>query len=408
MNRTIAIVVRVLLALTLAFQGGCAHFGPGQVARDWSCKIREMQIRPIFPPREDVQVGDVYWLQTLSKNADAEAYCAPPSDSVKDFVPFPLYLAHLREVTAKAKEQYEGRPDFPRSTSSAGTVTVTATGITMSYGTQSTDVTAGTDTLFLSGRPNRTRLVGFPDFMSVKIDKGSLGAIIPIQGVFTPFGLSVDDVDEASISIPVAESYGVPMATAWQAATSGGSKPTLCNAGLFANSIVAAGDPPTSGNLHLITEVYYTRAIDVSIQSRSAVSLGIARDRANAGTTTVPTITSTAAITPTPTTALGSTTVQDMATAAAGLMQILNARNSVPGVSLAWDHGQSSTINMRRVFDRPVAIGYRSIPFHVKPTSKATDCSFDLVSMQDASGAAPAASEKISNTPPPDNAAPGR
>jgi hypothetical protein len=48
LSRHFALLAAGLLSL-LAAGCGSTKTGPGQVARDWSCKIREMQIRPHFP-----------------------------------------------------------------------------------------------------------------------------------------------------------------------------------------------------------------------------------------------------------------------------------------------------------------------------------------------------------------------
>src|SRR5438552_2429103 len=40
---------------------GCrSHYTPGFVYRDWSARMNEMGIFTVFPPREDIVVGDVY------------------------------------------------------------------------------------------------------------------------------------------------------------------------------------------------------------------------------------------------------------------------------------------------------------------------------------------------------------
>lgn len=396
--RSFAAVIAALLFTVLLV--GCANnAAPGKLARDWSCKIREMQVRPLFPPREDLQVGDVYWLETAGES-DAQNYCAHGILKPAEFMPLSVNLAFLPDVTKLAVAHYNNRPDFARTTSSVGTVTMSATGMTIATGSQSTDVTAGADTLFTQGKANRTRLVGFPDFMSVKIDKGSLGAIIPIQGMFTPLGLSFEDVAEASISIPVAESYGVPVAAAWDAIASSASRSQLCTAAIIGGQIANSTSPARPGQMHLVTEVYYTRAIDVNIQSKNAMALGVARDRQNATAATLPSVSPTGVVTNpavvgNPQT---STTLQQMGSVAGGIVQILSARNAVPGVSLAYEHGSSSTINMRRIFDRPVAIGYRSVALDVKPTADGKSCAINVIA---ALSPTPASDNiKIPLTPP--------
>jgi hypothetical protein len=371
----------LLAAATLL--GGCStKFGPGQLARDWSCKMREMQIRPLFPPREDVQVGDVFVLARVA-DTDARAYCSG-SDKDGDYLPLPVHLGYVPNVMKTAKAHYEGRPDFPRTTPAGGTVTLSATAATVTFAPASTSVIEGTDSFFVQGRAHRTRLVGFPDFMSVKIDRASLGAIIPIQGVFTPFGLSMEDVEDASISIPVAESYGVPVATAW-AAFPPADRASMC---ALAATVAGSGSAGASGVV-MVHEVFYTRAIDISIQSRRAAAFGIGRDREGAGAVTVPAVTSTGIVSPAASvTQQGSATVAHMGAVVQGVAQILAARNNVPGVSFSAEQGRSTSINMRRVFDRPVAIGYRSIP--LSPVRTAGGCTFAVGQSLADNGATPA------------------
>ena len=67
MRRAIGTCFLLTAAAVLLQLAGCASpTSPGEVARNWSCKLREMQIRPIFPPREDVHVGDVFWLEQIA------------------------------------------------------------------------------------------------------------------------------------------------------------------------------------------------------------------------------------------------------------------------------------------------------------------------------------------------------
>lgn len=380
MRPTFWILLKLSAVIGLVFMSGCAaKYGPGQLARDWSCKMREMQIRPLFPPREDFHVGDLYWLDKVAKN-DAQGYCPSGQDVPKDFVPIPLHVAYFPEVTRQADAYYKSRPDFPRVSTSAGTVTWGAAGLVIAPAIQSTDATVGSSTLFTQGAANRTRIVGFPDFMSVKVDKASLGAIIPIQGMFTPFGLSSEDIDEASISIPVAESYAVPIATALGALT---ASPTICEIPKY----ISTETVPANGLLNLVTEVYYTRAIDINIQSKSALALSIARDRQNATTNALPATATTGIVTP-GTAASGpqtTITLQQMAGVTGGMLKILEARNNLPGVSFGYEQGRSSTISMRRVFDRPVAIGYRAVAVGIDNDAGGM-CRLKIVAQRDADG----------------------
>lgn len=354
----------VALSLSLAVICGCATTtnAPGQVARDWSCKLREMQIRPIFPPREDVQVGDVYWLDQMGAT-DADGYCGEK----KDFLQIAPYVAYL-DVRNGVSSHYGARPNFPKTTSSQGTVTLTASGLSISQATQSTDATQGDDGLFTNGKADRTRVAAFPDFMTVHVDKTSIGAILPVQGILASLGLGSQNLDEATISIPVAESYSVPTAvfSTALASNSGGTK-SLCDAARFLTPSLKN----RTGYFHIVNEVFYTRAIDVTIsgQSELTASAGANLPTSVVSSTGPAAITTTGIITQS--TVAGSVT-QSITAVSDGMLKQFQARNNLPGVSVAYEQGNARRVSMRRIFDRPVAIGFRSIPILIWD-----DCTFD-------------------------------
>jgi type 1 fimbria pilin len=350
------LLIALLILLVTFILSGCANGGsPGQVARDWSCKIREMQVRPLFPPREDMHVGDIYWLQTIA-DKDSQGYCT----NQKEFLSIPIHVAYSAEANKSASQYYKSRPDFPSISNGTSSISITTSGMVISGGSQSSLPTNSVNDLFStsSQAANRLRLVAFPDFMSVKVERTSLGAILPIQGVFASLGLSIEDVESASISIPVAESYGIPAALAISSFNNATSTVTIQALCAWQKSV-----SKETGQLHLIREVFYTRAIDVNIQSSKASALGLSRDRQDSVATTVSPVTFTSTTTAGTSTKMSFTgmTQQQMTDVAASALKLLTLRNSVPGVSLSLESGQSSAISMRRVFDRPVAIGYRSV-----------------------------------------------
>src|SRR5882757_9909008 len=56
-------LVAIVTALVVA--GCCSNqhpFSSGQVYRQWSSSMSQMGIFPVYPPREDIVVGDVYAL----------------------------------------------------------------------------------------------------------------------------------------------------------------------------------------------------------------------------------------------------------------------------------------------------------------------------------------------------------
>jgi len=57
----------------VSLNSGCATSPApeGYVAKQWATAFRELQITPIFPPREDVQVGDIYVVPVAPEDEDA-------------------------------------------------------------------------------------------------------------------------------------------------------------------------------------------------------------------------------------------------------------------------------------------------------------------------------------------------
>src|SRR2546423_2929162 len=73
--RRTPLLVSLCATLSLAISAavvGC-RTPKGYAAREWSLAMREMQIVPVFPPREDVLVGDVYAVRELELKAEASA-----------------------------------------------------------------------------------------------------------------------------------------------------------------------------------------------------------------------------------------------------------------------------------------------------------------------------------------------
>ncbi|HIH2751397.1 TPA: hypothetical protein ACYLN4_007234 [Burkholderia lata] len=46
---------------------------PSNLAQQWGDRLRAYQINPVFPPREDIQVGDIYLLCDLKPKMEAAA-----------------------------------------------------------------------------------------------------------------------------------------------------------------------------------------------------------------------------------------------------------------------------------------------------------------------------------------------
>lgn len=373
-NRTA--LIWVLATITLLAGCGTPRQGPGELARKWSCKLREMQIRPVFPPREDVHVGDVYWLPDASSETtptkrlqgDAAAYCN--WEGQRDFMEIGTHLAYVEGVGKELNKHYGQRPSLPASGTSSVSVSVRASdGFVIEASPRSTAPVESTE-LFTTGANNRTRQVAFPDYMAVEVDQASFGAVGTASGL--PFGLGASRSGESSVrvSIPVAESYGLPLlplVSAVKASLSTTATTSLCAGTQTAAVLEGSFLDDKRGAVHVVQEVFYARAIDVEMSDRRAAGMV---GGWNAGSTTLSVPGSGSVTSSTADGTSSQAMIEAVVKAAWGQ---LDQRAGLPGVTLSLSSAQAGRIVLRRVLDRPVAIGMRSVELKLAP-NKGSNC----------------------------------
>lgn len=379
------------LALVVVALSSCSTAPkPGSVQREWNRTLREMGINPIFPPREDVQVGDVY------------ARRGNPSDprlAVKNtFVPIDLWVATI-PVTQELEALYLSRTVMPRT---EGDATHGYKSESLAWGTRSKPVEASGGTVEASGPKKgqhevdtaetpstasvfdqrdlgRLRTVAFPDFMSMTITKGDLRGLVPVQALQVAFGAHWSDDHQVSVKIPSAESCGLPLEAMRAKLDADGdqlleasilSPSTLrwiyadqsqwaaVNGNLSQEQREAIGSEPYV-NLDVITEVYYARAIEVSISNKKDRGATIGTPQANGGATA-------AAPAEAPTEPATTKNALDRAKDLnASLAEIQG--QTLPGGRIEFVSVSDSSVSMRRTFDQPIAIGFRGIQVRLDP-----------------------------------------
>jgi hypothetical protein len=357
------------------------------VALNWSCKLRELQIMPTFPPREDIQVGDLY-VRTFDSSVDAsDEYCDPAS--LVDFVSIPLHVGTVSGIGDALETYYRTRLDAPKTEQGQLSILNGDAGVSGFRVPESSD-----GSVFKSTNVRRMRQVGFPDFMSVRVSGAELGAIVPIHGVMSDLGFGIEAVESASISVPVAESYGLP-ANVLLALLINGEKPVLdhgesCTedghyatvSGLTYDELVSAAPLRTQRNsrilpqspsdpvllLTVVREVFATRAIDSSIGFKQSFVAGLNRDRSSEAKSEPRSsdISGESKDNAAPVGPAEAKLRDDMRSLATAAGEALAARQSVPGITLNVRSGSNHGVGLTRVFDRPVVIGYREISFTIK------------------------------------------
>lgn len=311
------------------------------VAALWNQSIARLGIEPVFPPQEDLYVGDL-WAVILDSSSNSLL-----GKSVR--------IAHidLREQINFAHSQHPIFSDTAKRNADA------------EYRSQETRE----NNIDTQDRRISLSLAAFPGITisNATNSKSSLGSNIGW------FGASRDILEIEEIRIPVAETYGVPIAEAY------GLLDIWCHAPAtkifctetFARKVLASvngtlsieSTPDGKNNsrivLQFITRVFLTRQIDhrrSTSGSFGAVGHASLDPAALAATTNATTV--------------SNTTPPNDATAESRARLALDARerdnragsqNSTPAAEISRNTAYGSEVTIHEVFQRPVAFGFRAI-----------------------------------------------
>lgn len=230
-------------------------------------------------------------------------------------------------------------------------------------------------------RVNRFRIVGFPEFYTVSFTQGDLSALVPIEAMGLGLNVSHANIKKVSIKVPAAESYGLSTnrvfnqllmekvdcgATHWTLSKE--ARGALLPAARYQTNL-----KPESGTtvcFRVITEAFYARALDISIFSS---------DEFGARAQVVSPLPSAGVLTnlkespdmfkPAQQVDLNAPdTLSHSAAALSDLQSRLGITPALPGGAMQFVRHNEKSIGLRRVFDRPVAIGFRgfTIEYDVK------------------------------------------
>lgn len=358
----------LLCSLLFLSEAGC-QLDQGSAARNEGAAIREMQIQPIFPPREDVQVGDVYY------NPDPEGAFFAKGNG---YIPIGL-LVQAINLHKELGQYYNWRLSFPPTTNAT---TQKVSDLQDNPNLLIPQITS-TGNIFDSGHDvTRLRLVGFPTFSTTTNSLGQISGVIPTEAFTAAFAAATASQKTVSFSAPVAEMYELPMPVvmaAWDLHASGDLQSVTSKARFRTTFDIITrylGTPQYDKNgqlisvskvpVTIITGVYYARAIDISVTAQSGAGLGL---QARLNSAKLPAVIAPGTQTPTtrPTTApatysdyLNSTIDSSMA-------------GTVPGGQAKFIYADDQTVVLRRTFERPMAIGYRGVTVYIEPTSRSID-----------------------------------
>lgn len=406
-------------ALLLA---GCgSNVQPGFVAKQWAGEMRELQINPVFPPREDFQVGDIYLPAVPQDRVDAvfdeEGYLpisiwlmeaggdGAASGALNTFyMDRSTYPQTSKAVVDTVKQQNSGASETGQNggnggQGAGGNGNKSARGSKLSGPVPQpvldcADVDGGSGdscSIFTDDektKMRRLRIVGFPTFLSTTITQGNLSAFVPVEAFSAALGLDFGDIEKVSVNVPVAESVGLPAIQALELAESSfeSAANALCqsangNAGqiraLLPDGQRVDGKLPDKFHALVVTEVFYTRAIEISIETQQSFGLGarlqtLAPSSGSGAASQAAQVAQQAGQPDSDNGDGGGPQQQTVPGAVETLDRLKKSTSdlpSAPGGSLQIVSVSDGNVGMRRMFDRPIAIGYRGLSLDVETST---------------------------------------
>jgi hypothetical protein len=190
-------LVAILIAgfLVVRYLGGTAtrgHFAEASIEENWNRTIKALGVSPIFPPEEDLVVGDV--LAVVTGDVDIDSHVQTDSIARRAFVNRSVKLAHV-DVSQALDAAYQNLPVFPAT---VGTVVPLRSGVARAF----------SDAVLLSNLPR----AAFPRLKIQGVSNAAGG--ISSSGSSANYGAGSQRVEEFELSD--VRAYGLPSVVALQ------------------------------------------------------------------------------------------------------------------------------------------------------------------------------------------------
>lgn len=241
------------------------------VVTEWNENISRLGIEPVYPPQEDVVVGDIYFVITKDRaKSDERLPSSLPGRSIK--------FEHIdvsEEIVGSLKKSYRF-PDTTTRPTSDGDI----------WRQQ-----AASDSIFTSDKEKATLpLVLFPGISIARTREASGGFAGIFQSIAASVGLSRAEQRSIELKIPAAETYGIGSLAASRRLARFCSEPATrrsCTDRAVRNQlsmvvgseifrqIEGSSDFRFDVEIMLISRVYMIRAIDSVSDSRSSTDANI-------------------------------------------------------------------------------------------------------------------------------------
>ena len=185
---TTAAIMGIVLIVAIIDWAGSAQVAPGSVAQQWNEAIQRLGFEPVYPPIEDIAVGDV--LAIIVEDAAQDINGEP-------FAGRSIKLEHL-DLTQEIEKAYREIYQFPDTAERP-------------QDGKPWPQSPAKESLF---KPPVLRgalpLVVFPGFTITRTKRGGVNASGLTNLWQGTFGTTADSTETIEVKIPAAETYGVP------------------------------------------------------------------------------------------------------------------------------------------------------------------------------------------------------
>ena len=333
----------------------CASFINEPPGISYAKAVQDLGIYPVYPPREDIQVGDIYGMEN--------------DHSVEQVRRRSVYVT-TKDMTADIKNYLKKRYEF--GTTGTGNASYALSGFSNQI-PQQTDAPSDGEVL------DRADLQNLPitDFPAIEVDSGlSLGVAGAAQSLAAIFGFEAAKTLKMTLHFGLVTTYQVPIPIAYRALIDycrpavdprDGRKhlPSDCAPNILASYIdqkfQLPTDPAKGGVKNVIpimvSKVYLARAISYTFNDSTLAAAAAAVAEGNG--TTAPGV-------------IGGNLLGDavaandasMVSALAAFQTALNGATSkadTSGVSVSVQGYTKSSVTFQEIYERPVVVGYEAV-----------------------------------------------
>lgn len=310
--------------------------------------VKQLGIYPVYPPREDLQVGDIYAVEHNPK-ADRSRIRSVFIDSV--------------DMTAQIRKYLNRRYTFANTSGGADPDAINGTSTAL---TIQSDAVSGP--LFESPDPQNLSITAFP---AIEVDSGlSINLAAGSSSIGAMFGFGGAKTLKMALSYGRVTSYSVPVPVAYQALQDycNGILPTssteLCiseeQAKFLNQKYQLDSTDIKKAQTLMVSKVYLARAITYTFNdatlAAAAASVANREENSQAVAPTIDGNLLSAAV---------ATNNSTMVTALAAFQEALNKsiseKNNIEGASLTLSGFTKDSVKFEEVYQRPVVIGYEAV-----------------------------------------------